>query len=191
MCWEEKRAAQWTHAVSCSSAFRASDPFSFSELQDDDDDGSFGARSYKIWDVHGEEEEGLLHRHLTWNCWPLSKTKDSKIGVCVCVCVWTSPDLNFLIRENEITLFCVFLLRPWATTNYTYGGLLIIVVDTWFSSSFVCIIRLPCGTPSKDLFFWKIWIFFFLRDLSIWQRRVSRKLQGKKKWRSLKINIIE
>ena len=29
--------------------------------------------------------------------------------VSVCVCVWTSPDLNFLIRENEITLFCFFL----------------------------------------------------------------------------------
>lgn len=113
-----------------------------------------------------------------------------KIRKLVSVCVWTSPDLNFLIRENEIRLFCVFLLRPWATTNYTYGGLLIIVVDTWFSSSFVCIIRLPCGTPSEDLFFEKF-EFFFLRHLSIWQRRVSRKLQGKKKWRSLKINIIE
>ena len=111
LCWGEKRAAQWTHAVSCSSAFRASDPFSFSELQDDDDDGSFGARSYKIWDVHGEEEEkknrifkGLLHRHLTWNCWPLSKTKDSKIGVCVCVCVNKSRSQFFDKGKRNYTL---------------------------------------------------------------------------------------
>ena len=111
LCWGEKRAAQWTHAVSCSSAFRASDPFSFSELQDDDDDGSFGARSYKIWDVHGEEEEKKQNFQRPFAPSPdvklLTSVQNKRFEnwcLSVCVCVNKSRSQFFDKGKRNYTL---------------------------------------------------------------------------------------